>query len=483
MLQCGLLVPMEESSLTGIFDKIYIDIGDEQSIENDLSTYSSHLLSMKYFVRHADNSTLLLIDEFGTGTEPVLGGSIAEAVLDKLNQAKIFAVITTHYSNLKHFAASAEGIENGAMLFNTQRMQPLFRLETGQPGSSFAFEIARNIGLPEEIIKTATGKIGQDHVQFDRHLKDIIRDKKYWQIKRDNIRRAEKRLQQVLDQYTQELEFSEKTRKDILDKARQEAEILLSEANRKIENTIREIRESQAEKERTRKAREELEALRKKVLHGDGTGKVTGKLAGEDSPENKLQKKILEVKSEAARVRERRQRFGQLEPAKPSVTKIIDPEIKKGDYVFMKGQDVPGEVIERKQNKVTVRFGQISTIVDVGKLEKTTPEIYEDMIMSDSTGGDFADWDPGERKLLFKPEIDVRGKRAEEALREVTVLLDEAIMVGADEIRILHGKGDGILRQVIREYLRTVDVVDGFRDEHIQLGGSGITVVTLSREA
>jgi len=474
MLQCGLLVPMEESSMTGIFDKIFIDIGDEQSIENDLSTYSSHLLNMKYFVRYADSSTLLLIDEFGTGTEPILGGAIAEAVLDKLNLGKIFGVITTHYSNLKHFAASAEGIENGAMLFDTQRMQPLFMLETGQPGSSFAFEIARNIGLSEEIIKVATERIGKDHVQFDRHLKDIIRDKKYWQVKRDNIRKAEKRLQQVLDQYTQELELSERTRKDILDKARQDADLLLSEANRKIENTIREIREAQAEKERTRKAREELEAIRKKL--------TPAKTTGEDIREDKLQKKISEVKIESNRVRERRQRFGQLEPVRPATGEIIDPEIKKGDYVFMKGQDVPGEVSERKGNKVTVRFGQISTLVDVSKLEKTTPEIYEELESRISPESDFADWDIGERKLFFKPEIDVRGKRAEEALREVTILLDEAIMIGADEIRILHGKGDGILRKVIREYLRTVDVVASCKDEHIQLGGSGITVVTLNRE-
>jgi DNA mismatch repair protein MutS2 len=470
MLQCGFLVPMEESSRVGIFIKIFIDIGDEQSIENDLSTYSSHLLNMKYFVRNADNSTLLLIDEFGSGTEPILGGAIAEAVLDKLNQAKTFGVITTHYSNLKHFAASTEGIENGAMLFDTQRMQPLFRLETGQPGSSFAFEIARTIGLSEEVIKNAVERVGQDHVQFDRHLKDIIRDKKYWQEKRDHIRKSEKRLQQVLDQYTQELEISEKSRKEILDKARQEADMLLSQANRKIENTIKEIREAQAEKERTKKAREELESLRLKS---------SGKNSSEETTEEKLHKKITEVKLESAKVRERRQRFGQLEPVKQAHDKVIDPTIKKGDYVFMKGQNVPGEVIERKENKVTVSFGQLSTIVDVNKLEKTTPEIYKEMTSRITPADDFADWNIGDRKLFFKPEIDVRGKRAEEALREVTVLLDEAIMIGASEIRILHGKGDGILRQVIREYLRTVDVVASCKDEHIQLGGSGITIVNL----
>lgn len=473
MLQCGFLVPMEESSQTGIFNKIFIDIGDEQSIENDLSTYSSHLLNMKYFVRNADQTTLLLIDEFGTGTEPILGGSIAEAVLDKLNQGKIFGVITTHYSNLKHFAASNEGIENGAMLFDTQRMQPLFRLETGQPGSSFAFEIARNIGLPEDVIKNATDRVGQDHVQFDRHLKDIIRDKRYWQEKRDHIRIAEKKLQQVLDQYAQELEISGKSRKEILDKARQEADMLLSQANRKIENTIREIREAQAEKERTRKAREELDAMRTK------SSSSSGKKDQQDAGDDTLQKKIAEVKFELSRVKERRQRFGQMEPAKPSSGKIIDPTIKKGDYVFMKGQDVPGEVIERKGNKVTVSFGQLNTIVDVNKLEKTTPEIYQELTSRQSPADDYADWNIGERKLFFKPEIDVRGKRAEEALREVTVLLDEAIMIGASEVRILHGKGDGILRQVIREYLKTVEVVASCKDEHIQMGGSGITVVTL----
>lgn len=471
MLQCGLLVPMEESSKAGIFERIFIDIGDEQSIENDLSTYSSHLLNMKYFIRNADSSTLLLIDEFGAGTEPALGGAIAEAVLDKLNKEKTFGVITTHYTSLKHFAASVDGIENGAMLFDAQQMKPLFRLETGQPGSSFAFEIARNIGLPDEIIKTATEKTGKDHVQFDRHLKEIIRDKKYWQEKRDNIRRAEKKLQQVLDQYTEELELSEKSRKEILDKAHREADQLLSEANRKIENTIREIRESQAEKERTRKAREELEQLRKRSQEQ--------KPEQDENQEDSLKKKISVVRNEAVKVRERRRRFGQLEQPRVSVSRIIDPEIKKGDFVFMKGQDIPGEVIDRKGNKVTVRFGQISTMVDVEKLEKTTAEIYEEINSRYSSEGDYADWDPGERKLFFKPEIDVRGKRAEEALREVTVLLDEAIMVGASEVRILHGKGDGILRQVIREYLRTVDVVTSFKDEHIQMGGAGITVVEL----
>ena len=241
MVQCGFLVPMDPDSKVGVFKRIFIDIGDEQSIDNDLSTYSSHLLNMKYFTRNADAGTLLLIDEFGTGTEPVLGGAIAETILDRINKQLVWGVITTHYSNLKHFAAGADGIENGAMLFDTGRMQPLYKLEIGQPGSSFAFEIARNIGLPEDIIKGASDRVGGDHITFDRHLREIIRDKRYWEGKRDRIRISEKRLQETLGKYADELDQAEKTRKEILKKAREEADELLRQANRKIENTIREI--------------------------------------------------------------------------------------------------------------------------------------------------------------------------------------------------------------------------------------------------
>jgi len=469
MLQCGLLVPMEETSHTGIFKKIFIDIGDEQSIDNDLSSYSSHLMNMKYFIRHADHTTLLLIDEFGAGTEPILGGAIAEAVLDELNERQAFGIITTHYSNLKHYASSVEGIENGAMLFDMQRMQPLFRLETGQPGSSFAFEIARNIGLPEDVIKEASGRVGEDHIQFDQHLKEIIRDKRYWEVKRDNIRKAEKKLQQVLEKYSQELELTEKTRREILGKAKEEAEEILSQANKKIEKTIRDIREAQAERERTRKAREELKALQEEIRTEN------------DPAEGKLQLKIEAIKRETFRVKERRRRFGQLEPSKIAAKKSTDTVIKPGDFVFLKGQDMPGEVMKIQGNRVVVNFGQVSTKVDVSKLEKTTPEVFQEMNKPVQLKNDFADWDITERKLYFKPEIDVRGKRAEEALREVMELIDEAIVVETDVVRILHGKGDGILRQVIREYLQTVDVVQSFHDEHVQMGGAGITVVKLTK--
>jgi DNA mismatch repair protein MutS2 len=467
MVQCGFLVPMDPDSKVGIFDRIFIDIGDEQSIDNDLSTYSSHLLNMKYFTRNADGGTLVLIDEFGTGTEPALGGAIAEAILDKINGQMAWGVITTHYSNLKHFAAGADGIENGAMLFDTDKMQPLYRLEIGQPGSSFAFEIARNIGLSEDIIKGASDRVGEDHITFDRHLREIIRDKRYWEGKREKIRASEKRLQETLGKYADELDLAERTRKEILKKARDEADELLRQANRKIENTIREIRESQAEKEKTRQAREKLMEFREK--------EVKQAVVKKDPLDTKVEK----IKSEERKIREKRQRFGQLETSRKSPEKPLDPSIRKGDYVVMKGQEVAGEVIERKGNKVSVQFGHLTTRVGVDKLEKVPPEKHRASKGTIYRSGDYDDWDIARRKMQFRPEIDVRGQRAEEALRNVTALIDEAIMVQNRELRILHGKGDGVLRHLIRQYLATIDLVDSYGDEHIDLGGTGVTIVLL----
>ena len=467
MVQCGFLVPMDPDSRVGIFSQIFIDIGDDQSIDNDLSTYSSHLLNMKYFTQHADERTLLLIDEFGSGTEPVLGGAIAEAILDQINRQSAWGVVTTHYSNLKHFAADADGIENAAMLFDTGKMQPLYKLEIGQPGSSFAFEIARNIGLPEEIIKEASDRVGEDHLTFDRHLREIIRDKRYWEGKRDRIRISEKKLQETLGKYAEALSMAERTRNEILKKAREEAEELLRQANRKIEHTIREIREMQAAKEKTRKAREQLTDFREKEVK-----KVTGE-------KDSLGRQIEKIRSEEKKIREKRKRFGQLEPSRKALEEPLDPNIGRGDFVVMKGQEVPGEVLERKGNKVSVQFGHLTTRVGVDKLEKVPPAEVVSHYESGHGSGDYDDWDIATRKMQFRPEIDVRGQRAEEALRNVTALIDEAIMVQNRELRILHGKGDGVLRQLIREYLGTVDLVDSFGDEHIDLGGAGVTIVRL----
>lgn len=467
MLQCGLLIPAGEESSSGIFERIFIDIGDEQSIENDLSTYSSHLKNMAYFLKHAGSSTLLLIDEFGTGTEPLLGGSIAEAVLEQLNKSGCYGVITTHYSNLKHLAAFTEGLENAAMLFDHALMKPLFRLEIGQPGSSFAFEIARNTGLPEEIIASATEKAGEEHRNFDRHLREIIRDKKYWESKRDKIRISEKRLQQILEVYSGELETAEKERKKILGEARSQAEQMLADANRKIENTIREIREAQAEREKTKKIRAELADYQvnlEKDIH---------------EAQQSLSKKVAEIRAEEEKVKERRRMFGQLEKTVKEPKKQVDSTIRTGDYVILKGQETPGEVVHVSNTRAKINFGFVTSTVNLKQLEKIDPEDYREKIHPAAENGDYADWDLSWRKLHFRPEIDIRGQRVEEAIKTVSDFIDEAVMVGAGEVRILHGKGDGILRQVIREYLNTTGLVKKMQDEHVQMGGAGITVVHL----
>jgi DNA mismatch repair protein MutS2 len=467
MLQCGLLIPVDEDSHAGIFEQLFIDIGDEQSIENDLSTYSSHLKNMRYFLKHAGPSTLLLIDEFGTGTEPLLGGAIAEAVLEHISRTGCSGVITTHYSNLKHFAASAEGIENAAMLFDSTRMKPLFRLEIGQPGSSFAFEIARSTGLPEEIIASATEKAGEGHRNFDRHLREIIRDKKYWESKRDKIRVSEKRLQQILEAYSKELESTEKERKKILGEARNQAEQLLADTNRKIENTIREIRENQAEKDKTKTVRRELaefhEELDNKIIR----------------TEQAVSRKIDDIRSEENKIRERRKMFGQLEKTVKEPKKKTDPAIRVGDYVIMKGQETPGEVVLVTGAKARVNFGFVSSTLDLKQLEKIDPEDYRQYFGPRKERGDYADWDLSSRRLHFSPQIDIRGQRVDEAVKTVLEFIDEAVMVEAREVRILHGKGDGILRQAIRQYLSTTGLVKNMHDEHVQMGGAGITVVHL----
>jgi DNA mismatch repair protein MutS2 len=442
MLQCGMLVPMSENSVAGIFSGIFIDIGDEQSIENDLSTYSSHLINMKFFLRYSGPGTLILIDEFGAGTEPMLGGSVAEAILEQLNNNKTFGVITTHYTNLKHFAASTKGVVNGAMMYDTGRMEPLFRLETGKPGSSFAFEIARKIGLPEQILESAALKAGEDHIDFDRHLKDIIRDKHYWERKRKNIRQMEKRLEQDIEKYSSKLGESERERKEIIARAREEARMLLEGVNKRIENTIMEIRESQADKERTRKARADILELRKSVEQEDDPGQKAGTVTY----------KSLNAAGE-------------------------DKKIRKGDHVRMFGREMAGEVMDVNGKSILVAFGNMITTVRESRLEKLSPAEMKKIKMGQPTSGGSISLNIREKKLNFKAERDVRGLRADESLDIISRLIDDALMVNARQVRILHGKGNGILRQVIRDYLATVPVVSSYRDEQVELGGSGITVV------
>jgi DNA mismatch repair protein MutS2 len=465
MLQSGLLVPMSENSETGIFNDIFIDIGDEQSLEHDLSTYSSHLLNMKYFTKNAGQRSLVLIDEFGSGTEPMLGGAIAEAILDTLNQNQSYGVLTTHYTNLKHFASSASGIINGAMLFDANKMQPLFKLQIGKPGSSFAIDIARQIGLSEKILKSASNRIGQDHIRFDKHLREILRDKKYWEEKRGRIKAAEKKLEALIEQYTGELSEAKKLRKEIIDKARKDAEDILAGANREIEKTIRIIKESQAEKEKTRKARKEFEDYKKLLKNKTGVDdlKVESKLTKLRRQEQKLHEAVSGKKSDKAEAER---------------NDISDTEIRTGDKVRLYEQDTIGEVIDINKDNVMVAFGNMIITLKAIKLKKVSKE---ELKKAHKPGkiSDLSFFDLSERKLNFKPEIDVRGKRADEALDIVRRFIDDAVMVAVRLVRIIHGKGDGILKNVIRDYLNSIDIVKSCKDEQVERGGAGITVVEL----
>lgn len=463
MFQCGLLVPMSENSEIGLYQNLFINIGDDQSIENDLSTYSSYLLNMKNFLKSSNEQTLILIDEFGSGTEPMLGGAIAEAILDNLNQKNTQGVITTHYTSLKHFASSTHGIENGAMLFDTAKIQPLFRLSIGEPGSSFAFEIARKIGLPEEILKSATDKIGKDHIDFDKNLKDILRDKRYWETKRDSVRRSEKKLEEQITHYTAELESAKKMQKDIVQKAKVEAEELLSGVNKQIENTIREIKESQADKEKTKIARKKITDFKEKLSEIDS------------EEETRINRKIEKLKNREKLGKKKNQ--NPLEEKESEKKIVSENSYEKGDKVRLFGQDSVGEVLDVNENSILVAFGNMITTLDKKRLEKISEKNYKKLAGIKSGSSQKSSWDFGERRLKFKPEIDVRGKRAEEALQIVNDFIDEAIVINMGSVKILHGKGDGILRQLIRQYLETVDVVRTFHDESVQFGGSGITIV------
>lgn len=460
MLQCGITIPVGEGSESGIFENIFIDIGDEQSIDNDLSTYSSHLINMKYFLRNSSPKTLVLIDEFGTGTEPMLGGSIAEAILGDLNRTGVYGVITTHYTNLKHYASLTEGIINGAMQFDNHLMQPLFRLNIGKPGSSFAFEIARKIGLPEEILNSASEKAGVKNINYDRHLKDIARDKRYWENKRQNIRLHEKRLEELIEEYEKELSGAKTMRKEIIAKAKDEAQSLLNESNRMIENTIRQIKESQAEKERTKDARQQLEEFKTLVVEKTRPVETTA-----------------EEKAEHLNIKVKKIKPG-IKKEKPESAVKKETPLEPGDAVRMIDTMAAGEILKIEGRMVQVETGSIRLFVPEDKVERISRSELKKNVRSVQV---FHQADPeiSERKLAFKPEIDIRGVRGEEAINLVRDFIDDALIVQHRNLRILHGKGNGILRQLVREYLSTMNVVKSFRDEHVEMGGSGITVVEM----
>ena len=485
MLQCGLSIPLSERSRCGIFRNVMIDIGDEQSIEDDLSTYSSHLLNMKQMIRHSDNHTLLLIDEFGGGTEPAIGGAIAEAVLRQLWQKQAFGVITTHYQNLKHFADDHPGVVNGAMLYDRHLMQPLFQLSIGQPGSSFAIEIARKAGLPEQVIADASEIVGKDYIQSDKYLQDIVRDKRYWEGKRQTIHSQEKSLESKISHYEDELTEIERQRKEILQTARRQAEELLRESNRRIEQAIREIRESQAEREATRRIRQELEQFKEVALQEQSqTDEMIERKMRKIQERKARKEKRQQTRAEGAAATGSQEGGGQ-QPVQPAA----QAPIAAGDYVRIKGLTSIGQVEAVDGKMATVIFGSMRTKMRLERLERTEKkaeaadrheERNEAIAGSYATVSDSTRQAIDSRRSSFRQDLDVRGMRGDEAIQAVTYFIDDAILVGISRVRILHGTGSGILRQLIRQYLATVPAVESFRDEHVQFGGAGITVVDIN---
>lgn len=486
MLQCALPIPVGENSRVGVFDRIFIDIGDEQSINDDLSTYSSHLLNMKLMMKGCTSHSLLLIDEFGGGTEPTIGGALAEAMLKQFVRRQAYGVITTHYQNLKQFADAHEGVINGSMLYDRQQMQALFRLEIGNPGSSFAIEIARKIGIPEEVIADASAIVGQDYINADKYLLDIIRDKRYWEGKRQTIHQREKEMEKTLARYEEEIVELQKKRKDIIASAQRQAEQILNESNAMVENTIREIKEAQAEKERTREARQELADFRAMLTEED--------IARDEAIERKMQQLI--ARKERKEERKKKKASEAAAPAtgnagsnataqsgSHNATRQPQASFAPGMEVRIKGQTAIGTVESVSGKKAIVLFGILRTTVATEQLELASAPPTKEKGTTAASTGMFISRSTLEQmhqtQLNFRQDIDVRGMRGDEAIQAITSYIDDAILVGASRVRILHGTGSGILRQLIRQYLHTVPQIQSAHDEHVQFGGAGITVVEM----
>ncbi len=449
MLQCGLLVSMDDQSQAGIFSDIFINIGDEQSIEDDLSTYSSHLLAMKVLIGKAGASTLFLIDEFGSGTEPRIGGAIAEAVLEKLNILNSFGVVTTHYANLKLFAANTSGVLNAAMMFDTKKLQPLYKLLTGNPGSSFAFEIAEKTGLQKEVLETAKKKADVKELDFEKQLQDLELQKDVLKKRETELKMADEFLSEMIDKYQKLSEKLEVQKTEIIEKARNKAEEIISGSNSIIEKIIKEIRESSADKEKTKLLRTELKIFSEQLQTNDT-----------------LEKKPVESKTIQSSTKKNTDKK----------VRVLESFIDKGDYVRIKGQSTVGEVLSCDSKEVLVLFGSSKIKTTKSNLEKVDkkPDLtsHKQRILN---AGFSMNLD--EKLSKFNTTIDLRGFRAEEALEAIAKYLDEALLLSISEVRILHGKGNGILRNVIKEFLRSVKEVKSTRDETLENGGHGITVV------
>lgn len=450
MLQCGLMPSVAENSHFGIVDGIMVDIGDDQSIEDDLSTYSSHLRNLRQFLLRGTDRTIVLIDEFGSGTEPQMGGAIAQAVLEEFNRKGMWGIVTTHFHNLKQFASETPGLVNGSMQYDRQKMRPLFRLSIGSPGSSFALEIARTTGLPDAIVKKAEEIAGSDLVNLDRYLLDIARDRRYWENKRMAIRQKEKKIDDVLTRSETDAEELRRSRREILDDARRQAKEIIEGSNAAVERTIHDIRRAQADREATLEARRRLAQER------------TALEAATDEQHPLLGKTRKKKKKE---------------PAKPVST--AQRPIAVGDNVVLAdGSKTVGTVLEISGKKATVAFGAIKTRVDLDRLAHTDRQVPKASKAATFVSATTAD-SSRERQLNFKQEIDVRGYRADEAVQAVTYYIDDAVQFGAGRVRILHGTGTGALRQYIRQYLSTVPSVESYADEDVRFGGAGITVVNL----
>lgn len=458
MLQCGMLIPVAESSVCGIFGNIFIDIGDEQSLENDLSTYSSHLLNMKNMMKYANNTTLILIDEFGGGTEPQIGGAIAEAVLKRFNEKKAFGVITTHYQNLKHYAKDTPRIVNGAMLYDRQQMRPLFQLRIGNPGSSFAVEIARKIGIPEDVIADASELVGTEYINADKYLQDIVRDKRYWENKRQLIHQQEKKLEATIAEYEEKISTIKGQKREILEKARQDAENLLQKSNSLIEQTVKEIKEAQAEKEETKRIRAKLHQFREQVEKNSHDNEPTQPHGRKKRSNHKDTKKDNHSESSAQ----------------------VPKSVEVGHFVRLKGQNTVGTVQKMNGDEVTVAFGDILTTVKINRLEPTFERPKSPLAGMESSIYNTTTAIRNKKIANFKSVADVRGMRGEECLRTITDFIDDAIVAGIKNVSILHGTGNGILRQLVRQYLATIPEVQSYRDELPQFGGTGITLVELA---
>ncbi len=466
MFQCGVPVPASSVSELPIFEAIYIDIGDQQSIDNDLSTYSSHLLNMKRMLSGTSERTLILIDEFGTGTEPVIGGAIAEAMLERFLERGTYGVITTHYTNIKYFASNHRGVANGAMMFDVQNIRPLFRLEMGEPGSSFAIEIARKIGLPEELIRSASEKAGSEVISLERQLREVARNRNYWEQKRERIRIADRRVEEMESEYAERLAALKEERAAIIRQAKEDAKGILEQTNRTIENTVRIIRESQAEKETTRLARREIEALKENVING------VDYLSAESE---KVEREMEKIERRRQKRAERRAQRGEA----VSEPKVEEPKVLPvvvGAKVRIVGQEGVGEVVSMKGKKATVAIGNITTTIAIDRLEAISNSEFKKQTRP-TTARTVVSVDISSRKLAFKDNIDIRGMRAMEALEAVQDFIDDAIMVGIGAVTILHGKGTGALKEEVRKYLRYIPQVASATDDHPDRGGAGITVV------